>query len=338
MSFESRENAKDLRQRLKNVGLSDPAINAAWPTWWSDAADASSSARAELRFSLARKLGLDPHSLLREEEEPRFVWRGTARFKHLTDQSDTERSVLTSFGTALATALVAATPAWLPLAGRSAIDFRKAILRTQRHVRILDVLSTCWSFGIPVIHLRVFPWPQKRMAAMTVRIGVRSVILLAKDSMYPPHLAFYLAHELAHAALEHIKDGNALVDLDLPVSDTLSDPEEVAADRFALELLTGDPSPRVLPFDRSGGARSLAAAAIDSADGLGIEPGTLALCFGYSTGNWSVANAAIQWIYSTSKPVWREINNIALGQLDLDRIPEDLRAYVRAVLGDVDQS
>ena len=67
------EPALVLKRRLQDVGLSGPAINAAWPRWWSEAAEASSSARAELRFSLARKLGLDPSSLLDESAEPRFV-------------------------------------------------------------------------------------------------------------------------------------------------------------------------------------------------------------------------------------------------------------------------
>jgi hypothetical protein len=335
VSFDPQESATELRRRLKNVGLSDPAIRAAWPTWWSDAADASPSARAELRFSIARKLGLDPHSLLQADEEPRFVWRGAARFKHLTDQGEVERLSLISFGAALASAILNATPEWIPVAGRSALDIRNAILVSQRQVRFVDLLSACWSFGIPVVHLRVFPWPQKRMAAMTVQLGSRNAILLAKDSEYPPHIAFYLAHELGHAALKHVKEGSALVDLELPIRDLASDPEELAADKFALELLTGEPSPKIVPFNYRGGSRSLAAAAINASEGLMIEPGTLALCFGYSSGNWAVANGAMRRIYSTPKAVWREVNGIALRQLDLDRIPEDLRLYVRAVLGNL---
>ena len=43
---------------LQQLGLSDAAINAAWPEWWSEAAEPSPSASLDLRFSLARKLGL----------------------------------------------------------------------------------------------------------------------------------------------------------------------------------------------------------------------------------------------------------------------------------------
>lgn len=73
--------ASALRRRLRQAGLSDPAINAAWPAWWSDAATVSRSARVELRFALARNLGLSPKSLLGDRVE--FVWKDEARFKHL---------------------------------------------------------------------------------------------------------------------------------------------------------------------------------------------------------------------------------------------------------------
>src|SRR5262245_58890952 len=78
--------ANSLKWSLQKLGFSDTAIDAAWPEWWSVDADASASANAELRFSLARKLGLDPRSLI-ENDEPRFVWR-EAKYKHLTGENE----------------------------------------------------------------------------------------------------------------------------------------------------------------------------------------------------------------------------------------------------------
>lgn len=324
-----------LRNRLKAIGLSDPAIQAAWPEWWSDAADPSPSARLELRFSIARKLGLDPHSLLDEEVAPRFVWRDEARFKHLSGESDAERAAITSFGRALGSLLVSATPSPIgTIAQASASDLRSMALRSHQFVRLLDLLSLSWSVGLPVVHLRVFPGVRKRMAAMAVSVADRHAILLAKDSMYPPHIAFYLAHELAHIALGHVAKDTAIVDLEseLPASEA-ADPEEIEADRFALELLTGRSDPQVLPVSRVYNAPGLADAALKSGPALRIEPGTLALCFGYSTQNWAVANSAMKFIYSAPKPVWEEVNRLAARELTLDRIPSDARSYVTAVLG-----
>ena len=263
---------------MKDVGLTDTAINAAWPTWWSDDADASSSARAELRFSLARKLGLDPRSLLEDDHEPRFVWKEEARFKRLSGENDLEQSAIASFGVALGSLLIGAAPAsYIGIEKRNAPVLRSAILKNQPYVRLVDLLSLSWAVGIPIIHQRIFPLAQKRMSAMTVHTRHRTAILLGKDSQYPAHIAFYVAHELAHIALGHLEQRTALVDLDSEGLSCLdSDPEEAAADRFALELLTGESAPKVLPMARPVQSTALAKAALDASVRLKIEPGTLA--------------------------------------------------------------
>ncbi len=324
-----------LRQRLKNIGLSDPAIAAAWPTWWSDDAEASTSARTELRFSLARKLGLDPGSLL-DEGEPRFVWRDVARFKHLSGEGELEQAAITSFGRALGNVLVNATPAHVPLVNASALRLRNTLL-TEHHpyVGLLDLLLLCWSVGIPVVHLRVFPWPQKRMAAMTVRVADRYAILLGKDSQYPAHIAFYLAHEMGHIAAGHLEQDRAIVDLESAEMDWDSgDREEIGADRYALELLTGMESPTILPSTRRYTARSLAHAVIGASSELKIEPGTLALCFGYSTKDWRTSTAAMRYIYREPISVWKQINALARAQLSAGQVPDDSAEYLEAILGE----
>src|SRR5262245_20956025 len=140
--------AMRLKKRLKAIGLSPSVIQAAWPDWWSDAADPSPSAKLELRFSVARKLGLDAHSLLDEEGIPRFVWRDEARFKHLAGESDLERAAMTSFGKALAALLIAATPTQhRSLRQVSANEIRRAILSSQPFVTLRDLLTLSWSVG-----------------------------------------------------------------------------------------------------------------------------------------------------------------------------------------------
>jgi hypothetical protein len=329
----SSRSALVLRRRLRKIGLSDPAVAAAWPTWWSDAAEASPSASAELRFSLARKLGLDPRSLLDDNEAPRFVWRDEARFKHIATEDEQELSAISSFGKALAGALIAATPSGSSTPIPTALQLRELLLRTRQFIRLSDLLSVAWSVAIPVIHLRIFPCERKRMAAMAVEMGERDAILLAKDSDYPAQIAFYLAHEIGHIALGHLKGGQVLVDMDSTMGAPRNDQEEVEADRFALELLTGQPNPVVLPGARHYTAWQLARDTLREAPRLHIEPGTLALCFGYSTGDWATALAAMHSIYANPKPVWSEINLVAQKELSLDSVSDDTSSYIAAVLG-----
>jgi Zn-dependent peptidase ImmA (M78 family) len=328
-------NAKKLRRDLRKLGLSESAISAAWPGWWSDDAENSVSARAELRFSLARKLGLDPRSLL-EDAEPRFVWREESKFKRLSSETRLELSAISAFGSSIGRALVAATKSGPSIDEFSAQRLRRGILASQPYVRLVDLLGLCWAMGIPVIHLRVFPLSAKRMCAMAVRIAERYAVLLGKDADFPAPIAYYLAHEIGHAALGHLKTSGAVVDLQDPLErDNSNDADELAADRFALELLTGTPDFAIETRTRRFTAQQLAQSLLTTADGVRIEPGTLALCFGHSTGQWAKANAAMKLIYATSQPVWSEVNQTASKELDWAAMPEDLATFVRAVMGGV---
>ncbi len=326
-----------LRRQLKAIGLSDPAIKAAWPTWWSDDADASPSAVTELRFSLARKLGLDPRSLLASSDGPKFVWHDETRFKHLAGESETELIAISSFGKALGGMLSVATREPARGINVSAAELRRILLETARFVGLSELLSAAWSLAIPVVHLRVFPCERKRMAGMTTRTGGRCAIMLAKDSNFPASPAFYLAHEIGHIALGHLSTNPIWIDVDIDARSSV-EAEEIAADEFALELLTGYKQPRVLPTASRYTAKQLAEAAMQAADLHRIEPGTLAMCFGYSTGRWRTAHAALPLIYSSDKPVWGEINGVARTQLDLEQLTDDTRSYVSAVLGDGNNS
>ena len=329
--------ASDLRRRLEGFGLSESAIRAVWPRWWSDAADASASAQAELAFSVARRFGLDPVSLLGREDEPRFLWREEARFKHLSNQGELELAGITSFGRAVALALVAAGPDSKVSGERpSARDLREEVLASGRpYVDLLDLLNVCWAVGTPVAHLRVFPWPQKRMAAMAVAIGERWAILLAKDAVHPPAIAFYLAHEIGHLALGHVGADRIIVDLEGPEATVgcVDDDEEIQADRFALELLTGHPEPTVVVTGEQPNAARLATAALERSAELQIEPGMIAQVYGYSTGAWQIATGALKVIYEEEKPVWQEVNAVALRELRLDLLPDDTAEFVSVVVG-----
>jgi hypothetical protein len=325
-----------IRSRLRGLGLSDAAIGAAWPRWWSEDAERSRSARTELAFGVARRLGLDPSSLLDEQDTPRFLWREEARFKHLSGEDERVRAGITSFAHAVAASLISATPEQArQLVGASAASMRGEILESGRAVVDLGaVLELAWQAGIPVAHLRVFPWEQKRMAAMCVSVGDRAAILIGRDARYPAPILFYTAHELGHIVLGHLTPNWAIVDLGEELTLAEADEEEASADAFALELLTGSPRPIVqVDNSQSLSANSLAQSALDQAPRLGIEPGMIVECYGYSTGNWALANAALPAVYGRETEMWRAINQFTLDRLDLSRIPPEAADFVQTVLG-----
>lgn len=322
-----------LHRKLRHMGLSEPALQAAWPAWWSDDAEASPSAVTELQFSVARKLGLDPRSLLDSSDAPKFLWKDEARFKHLTGESDTEVSAMTSFGSALAKLLAGAVTDSEVGEDLTALDLRQLILRNARFVGLAELLQVAWALGIPVVHLRVFPCERKRMAAMAARGGGHDSILLAKDSNYPAQIAFYLAHEIGHILLGHLNATAVWLDVEFAVRSTIAQ-EEQEADEFALELLTGQKRLQVVSNVSRFSGRQLARSVNDAAASHRIEPGTLAMCLAYTSGNWAGANAAMPYIYTSAKPAWVEVNGIAKQQLDLTLLSDDSRSYISRVLGE----
>ena len=132
------------------------------------------------------------------------------------------------------------------------------------------------------------------------------------------------------AGMDHDRVGDVVGERDIRLGEGLFDPAiGFGAD---LELLTGRADLRLLP-EGSYNAPGLADLALRASTELHIEPGTLALCFGYSTGNWAVANSAMRFIYNEARPVWSEVNRVTMMQLDLNQLPTDSISYLAAVLG-----
>lgn len=326
--------AENFKQRLiKSTGLTEAMVSAAWPEWWSEAADASASSQADLRFTLARKLGLDPLSLL-DDETPKFIWEDAAKFKNFSGDMQTARPAISSFGIALGRMLINSLPNYTPLHELDPIGLRKSILASRQFVDLTGLIGFLWAIGIPVIHLRVHPLAAKNMCAMSVRIGDRYAVLLARDANYPASTVFHLAHEIGHIALGHLPDGGALIDMDDPterVEET--DSEETEADEYALRLLTGYPKLAVENTGSGRSARQLAQEVKRIAGQTSIEPGTLALCYAYTNKDWPTAQKSLQYIYQKPLPVWEGVNRIAATQIKWDLMSDETSNFVRAVMG-----
>jgi len=326
------DNSQTLIGKLRSAGISRAAIDAAWPSWWTEEASKSPSGRAELRFALARRLGLEAKPLLGERVE--FIWNDDARFKHLTTQDENDKAILTSYGITIGRLLLKATPNPKSIEVRSAEQLREAILSSHHYVDLQSLIASCWAIGIPIVHLRVFPLEAKSMHAMAITVNGRFAIALGRDALYPAPIAFTVAHELGHILLRHLEGISALVDLEDPATTDHSDNEEQEADTFALSLLTGSPNPDIQTDVDTFNAPTLAGAVLDAGPKYLIEPGTLALCLAHRKNAWPTANAALKFIYSEQKPVWQEVNGIATKELDWDRLGDDGADFLRKVMTD----
>ncbi|MEV7145928.1 hypothetical protein AB0O05_05455 [Streptomyces sp. NPDC093084] len=322
---------EQLRRELREAGIANAAIDAAWPQWWSEEAAESTSATAELTFTVARRLGLSPRALF--DGSPQFLWRDETKFKNLKSRSDDEEAALASFGTAIGRSALIATRGEALQARVTAITLRDAILGQSDCVTLLDLLSFCWSVGIPVLQLRVFPLRQKRMHAMTVQVDKRYAVLLGFDTKYSAQAAYNIAHEIGHIALGHLDESGSLMEMGDPMRIDDSDEEEAAADRFALELLTGREDPQILPDISSYSSRQLASAARKASEKERIDPGVIALCLGHATGQWDRSFGALKMIPPGEQDVARAINDLAAMQFDWDALSYSSQEYLSRVMG-----
>lgn len=327
-----------LRQELRRVGLSAGSIEAAWPQWWSEDAVGSPAAEAELRFSLARKLGLSASSLLRDE--PTFVFRGHSSFKRASMKDQIEElsisAVAQSLGRLVANATLAPVRE-LP----SAKEARSALLRSNPYISLGALLTLCWSCGIPVVYQAVFPLTAKRMDAMTVLVGDRPVILLARRTQFPAFLSFMIAHELGHIALNHLQGDDALADFSsgqLQLGPTTGaglsfDDDETAANAYALDLMTGRSDFEVVSSQSDFNPAQVSDAALRASREYAIDPGFVALALARSTDQWASVTASLKALGLTDEKLFEQVNEIALRELDESQLSSDNWDYVLRALG-----
>lgn len=288
----------DLAKRLEEAGFAPELVKASLPAWWSSDEASSPSAQTLATLLLARRLSLDPTTLLDDSVPLGFLHAGPTKFKNIRLEAGFEKNALIAFGQGVARTIGSVADADTEIEPASARDLRQSILASGRdHVGFGDVLTLAWSLRVPVLHLTKFPSRLKGVTSLATRIGSRHSILIARDTAAPAQYMFHIAHELGHVVLRHLSDAGMIVDAD-PLDGSDADKEEAAADAFAQELLTGFSDftvGRQVEADwvaLRGNARELAARALDVGRALKIDPAHIAMCFGKTTGEWAVAHAA----------------------------------------------
>jgi hypothetical protein len=318
--------SKRLRVELQHAGIANAAIDAVWPSWWSEDANESVSATTELTYTVARRLGLSPSALF--DGSTKFLWRDDTKFKNLGTTTERQQEILASFAVSIGCCALAATPAADLRRMPDASTVRETILEQEHLVDATELLTLCWSLGIPVLQLRIFPLHQKRMHAVTVHQDNRYAILIGYETKYTAVFAYILAHEIAHILLGHLQNESSLLDIENPLEMTGLDEEETEADRTALLLLTGSSNPQIFADRDFYNATALANAAMSSAASEQIDPGVLALCLGHSTQKWEQSYGALKIIPPGEEPVGDQINALATSQLDWQSLSYTNQEYL----------
>lgn len=334
--------ADTLVQRLMDVGLSKDLVDAAIPDWWTVEEQNSTSARAMVSLLLARRLSLDPESLLDDNVPVGFLHSGPIKFKHMKLGPGDRRDSLVAFAQGVGRTLIASlseTMQAIPVP-RDPLELRRYLMASQRpFVSFGDVLTACWSLGVPVLHLRLFPARTKGVTAITVRLGGRHAILVARESGLEAQYMFHVAHELGHIALGHLENAAAIVDADPYDQDNapdelIDDDEESAADEYAQALLAGSAQFSVTTASMRQGvgtARELAEVAMKTGSQLGIDPGHIVMTYGYTNDEWQLAMAAAKLLPQQPEKPGTLVNKVLWQQLAPAQVDLSSLAYLQAV-------
>lgn len=325
----------DLYVRLEDAGIDESYVrNFILPEWWSDEIAESSTGFLEGVGYIAKHLGIDP-SVLRDGERSlsaRTV--AGARFKLRADVESDDVTWAQSVAVRAGEMAAYATEAPFQISSEeSARSIRNHILENgAKWVDLEHLLRFCWNSGLPVLHIPEVPG--SKMDGMVVSADERPVIVLSKDHSQKAWLLFILAHELGHIVKDHIEQGDVLVDEEY-TSDS-SDPREQEADRFAVELLSGDPDFKV------GGklveAEVLAKQAKKFAAEYQIAPGAAVLNFTYNHPEhpWGLAHATLKKLRPDANAPGI-IRSSLQENLDWSRLPDESANFLARVSG-IDRS
>lgn len=289
----------DVYERLRELGLTRPFVrDAVLPSWWDDEAAATPAGRLEGLLILARHLGLELAALRDGTKTLQPAVNGNVRFKKREGAGEDELWLAERLAHQVGQHAALGIRRGKPLP-RTAKAVRDAILDDERAnwVSLGSLLSFCWAYGVGVIHVSRFPAGAKKMEGMAMRAGEIPIIVVTSERKATGWILFDVAHELGHLCLGHVGVNASVVD---EVVDQESvDREEMEANSFAIELLTGSAKTRVSAPDRWPNAEELARQATVLGKQKQTDPTHIVLNYAHSMSGsggqfWGVANAALK--------------------------------------------
>jgi hypothetical protein len=323
---------KSLYQKLNLVGYKPGFVRSLLPAWWDDAIAETPAGFQQASLILGRLFSVQPETLWAEQIQPVLVVPNGRKFKQRVGTESHELDVACALARSAARlTLKSFKPAYRGGFHTDAAELRQKLLIEKKWIEFKDLLAYCLEVGIPVIFLKHFPPKTKKMAGVSFEHEGRPVIVLTQNKAYG-HLLFDLAHELGHITLGHTQGGAWVIDAKIDVES--DDEEERAANRFALELLTGNPECKIVPTGRHLNAQELENAASRYGEAHKIDPLHIILNYGHTHNRWPVATNAVNLFAQNRETDQKLLIKLLLASLDVDAIKEDDLAALECLMGE----
>lgn len=312
---------KRLYSKLKTVGYNPQYIQSLLPNWWNDEIIETPAGLQQVSMILGQTFSVRAETLWSEDADPVFNLPQGFRFKHRDNVKTGDLSIACAVAYSLARIVLKVyPPKSRPEFYLDASALRKQLLIGKKWLAFEDLLTHCLNIGIPVIHLQHLPSKAKKMAGLAFEQNGCPVIVLTQKK---PHgfMLFDLAHELGHISLGHVTTEHSIIDKKIDAE--ADDEAERAANRFALELLTGDPECKIVPVGRNLNANELVNAARLFGEKNQVDPLHIILNYGYSTKHWGAAQLAINEITRDTPSDQAVLQSLLQQTLNLEELSED---------------
>lgn len=231
---------QNLYSALDKQGIPQRKLALLLPDWWTAEVEASPSGVQQAKVYLAKALSLRIRPFSETPPRVEFDLPVDRRFKKSAKTTEADVNLAVALArSASRLALSALDTQYVP-PPPDPLAIRAHLLSTGAPwVGLSSLLSYCWAIGIPVIHLAT-PLLGRKMDGIAMAINGRPSIVLSNNRK-SGFLLFHLAHELGHIALGHVGANGTIVDDEIKKGDAFDkDADEIAADQFAIQLLTGN--------------------------------------------------------------------------------------------------
>lgn len=322
---------RSIYTKLSAAGYKQPFIKSLLPDWWDDEIASSPSGVQQASLVLGKLLGVRPETLWSGDVPVDLSIPAERKFKRRSGSN------LDSLDVACAIAFSAARMTlraykheYRPDLVVDAAQLRSRIVKDREWVDMPELLDYCSQIGVPVIYLSHFPKGIKKMAGLAFEVAGRPVIALTQTKQYG-YMLFDLAHEVGHVTLGHVAGNKCVVDQS--IDQDSDDEDERSANRFALELLTGDPDCKIVPTGRSLTGSELATAALRYGQNRKVDPMHVVLNYGHTVGHWGAANIALAQLAHGRKSDQDLVCDMLMNSIDVDVISEDDIAVLQKLSG-----
>ena len=270
--------------RLAKIGFSKKFIRTTiLPSWVCNEAERDPDVFPELALLLGKALGISSRSLADPSEPIAFCNPSLARYKAATGTvlADERTAAAKTVNQQIALEVEACLPKDPQFIANTLdpIQIRSYILESSKKLDFKSLLAYCWHSGIPVLPaVDLQSTSALKFTGMITWQRDRPFIFLRGNANHSSWGLFVLAHELAHLALEHVKQGDAFLEESCD-PDSISD-EEIAANEWALTLILGENKNAMSDFAKARSritAKQLAARANKEQSSIGVDAGFLIL-------------------------------------------------------------